>query len=216
VLLLICVNCRRDSTDGESGQIRFAITYEQDRVGGYSTTVLPKEMVMAYSGDMVRNTIEGGLGFFQLVHVSDLRYDQHTTWLRFIDKKYIYEGERKETPCCFGMLAGMQLDFTDESKEIAGLPCKKVVASFPPNTLDPFDIWYTEQIELDNPNANTPFMDIPGVLLEFNTFMGNANMHVVATQYEKLKIPDKQFLPPKNHRSVSKEEMETILNALMD
>ncbi|MFC2112309.1 hypothetical protein ACFLTA_03495 [Bacteroidota bacterium] len=217
LLILLAVNCKRKSdSDINEGKIKFSITYAQSKVGGYSTSVLPKEMVMEFSENMVKNSIEGGLGFFSLVHVSDLRHDQHTTWLKFIDKKYIYTGERRETPCCFGMLEGMELEFTDSTKQIAGLNSIKVVANFPDNTMTPFDIWYTEELGLNNPNGNTPFHDIPGVLLEFNTFMGNANMHMIATEFNIQSIPQKQFQSPKNFRPVTKTEMETILTALMN
>ena len=198
------------------GQIKFSISYEQSRVGGYSTTILPREMIVEFSNDMVKNTIEGGLGFFSLVNISDIRNYQNTTWLKFIDKKYIYEGGKKESSCCFGMLDGMKLEFTDDIKEIAGLECMHAVARFPDNGIEPFDIWYTEELGLYNPNGNTPFKDIPGVLLEFNTLMGNTNMHMVATGFDAQHIPQKHFQPPKNYRPVSKAEMESILNALMN
>ncbi len=75
---------------------------------------------------------------------------------------------------------------------------------------------WAEELDIDNPNSNTPFMDIPGVMLEFNTLMGNANMHMMATRYEVQDIPQKEFLTPENYRPVSKTEMESILNALMN
>ena len=89
-MILLVFACRR-KPDSEyfEGKIRFDISYAQNEVGGYSTTVLPRHMVMEFSNDKVRNTIEGGLGFFSLVNVSDLRNYQNTTWLKFIDKKYI-------------------------------------------------------------------------------------------------------------------------------
>lgn len=217
VLVFFLVACKkRPSGEMAEGRIKFAISYEQNRLGGYSTTVLPREMIMEFSEDMVRNTIQGGLGFFSLVNISDLRNYQNTTWLKFIDKRYIYRGDRKELPCCFGMLEGMELEFTDSLKEIAGLKCRHAIARFPENGIEPFDIWYTREIGLNRPNGNTPFKDIPGVLLEFNTLMGNANMHMVATSYENQHIPRKQFQPPRNYSPVSKMEMESILNALMN
>ena len=216
-IILLAACCKRKPEDGiYEGKLKFRISYDQSKVGGYSTTVLPKEMIMEFSDQYVKSTIEGGLGFFSLIHVSDLKYDQHTTWLKFIDKKYIYEGDRRETPCCFGMLGGMQLEFTDKTKEIAGLHCLNVMARFPENGIEPFDIWYTEDIGIENPNSNTPFMDIPGVLLEFNTLMGNTNLHMIATSFDIQNIPLKQFQIPKSYRPVSKAEMERILNALMN
>jgi hypothetical protein len=62
-LILLAANCKRKPL-GAEGKIRFRITYEQSRVGGYSAAVLPKEMTMEFNNDRVRNTIEGGLGFF--------------------------------------------------------------------------------------------------------------------------------------------------------
>ena len=217
VLILMSSGCRKKAGTGAAeGKIRFGITYEQSHVGGYSTAILPKEMIMEFSDDKVMSTIEGGLGFFSMIHVTDLSHSQHSTWIKFIDKRYIYEGNRRESPCCFGMLDGMHLEFTDSTKEIAGLQCLKAIASFPDNGIESFDIWYTEELGLENPNINTPFEEIPGVLLEFNTLMGNTNMHMSATAFEARHIPQKKFLSPQNYRPVSKSEMESILNALLN
>lgn len=214
-LILLASSCLRKPSETE-GMIRFRITYEENRLGGYSAAVLPRELIMEFSHDRVRNTIEGGLGFFSLVNISDLRNYQNTTWLKFIDKKYIYTGENKEAPCCFDMLEGMELNFTDSVKEIAGFECKQAIASFPEDAPESFPIWYTEELGLYDPNGITPFKKIPGVLLEFNTLMGNANMKMVATSYVPKRIPLKQFRPPKDYRPVSKAEMNRILNALMN
>jgi len=139
-LVLLALSCARKPS-GAEGMIKFRVTYENNRIGGYSTAVLPREMIMEFSGDRVRNTIEGGLGFFSLVNVSDLRNLQNTTWLKFIDKKYIYTGEDEESPCCFDMLDGMELSFTDSIKEIVGFECRQAIASFPENRIKPFPIW---------------------------------------------------------------------------
>ena len=217
LLILLLVNCKRKPpAESAEGQIKFKISYAQEKVGGYSTSFLPKEMIMEYSNNMVKSTIAGGLGFFVLVNVSNLKSYQHTTWLKFIDKKYIYEGDKRESPCCFGMLADMQLEFTNKTKEITGLICKHAIASFRNNEIEPFDIWYTDELGIVNPNSNSPFNDIPGVLLEFNTLMGNANMHMVATSRSIQKIPPKQFMAPNNYRPVTKEEIDRILEALMN
>jgi GLPGLI family protein len=111
---------------------------------------------------------------------------------------------------------GMDIEFTRQTKEILGLDCKKAIARFPDGSIESFDIWYTEEIHLDKPNGNSPFQKIPGVLLEFNTIMGNAHMHMVAKNWDVKRIPAKIFDLPKNYTEVSKLEMETILNALLD
>lgn len=215
--MILLVDCNRGKRSGlAEGRIEFKITYEQEEVGGYSASLLPSKMTMEFRENMVKNTIQGGMGFFNLVNVSDLNNSQFTTYLKFIDKKYIFKGKENETPCCFGLLDGMDIEFTRQSKEIIGFNCRKAIASFPDDNIDPFDIWYTEELQLDKPNGNSPFQKIPGVLLEFNTIMGNANMHMVAKNCDVTRVPARVFEFPKNYTQVSKLEIETILNALLD
>jgi GLPGLI family protein len=173
-------------------------------------------MTMEFRDNMVKNSIQGGMGFFNLVNLSDLNNYRFITYLKFIDKRYIFEGERNAPPCCFGLMDGMNIEFTKHKKEIIGFECKKAIASFPGSGIESFDIWYTEELQLEKPNGKTPYQKIPGVLLEFNTIMGNANMHMVANRFDAARIPARIFDLPKNYKRVSKEEMETILNALLD
>jgi GLPGLI family protein len=215
VTLLVVCN-RKKRAELTEGRIEFQITYEQQEIGGYSASLLPSKMTMEFSDNKVKNTIQGGMGFFNLVNVSDLNNYQFITYLKFIDKRYIFTGDKNEPPCCFGLMNGMNIEFTRQTKEIIGFDCRKAVASFPDGDIESFDIWYTDELELDKPNGNSPFQKIPGVLLEFNTIMGNANMHMVAKSCDVSRIPARIFDLPKNYTQVSKLEMETILNALLD
>jgi GLPGLI family protein len=217
LLATIIVDCKRKKEPGlKEGRIEFKITYEQEEIGGYSASLLPSKMTMEFRDNKVKNTIQGGMGFFNLVNVSDLNNYQFFTYLKFIDKRYIFKGDVNEPPCCFGLMDGMNIEFTRQTKEIIGFDCKKAIASFPDGAIESFDIWYTDELQLEKPNGNSPFQKIPGVLLEFNTIMGNANMHMVARSCDVTRIPARIFDLPKNYTQVSKLEMETILNALLD
>lgn len=217
LLVILLVDCNRGERQGlAEGRIEFKITYEQQEVGGYSASLLPSKMTMEFRENIVKNTIQGGMGFFNLVNVSDLNTSHFITYLKFIDKRYIFRGDENETPCCFGMMDGIDIEFTRQTKEIIGFECKKAIATFPDGDIKSFDIWYTEELQLDKPNGNSPFQKIPGVLLEFNTIMGNANMHMVAKNCDVTRVPARVFELPKNYTQVSKDEIETILNALLD
>ncbi len=217
LLVILLADCNRGKRPGVTeGRIDFKITYEQQEVGGYSASLLPAKMTMEFSDNMVKNTIQGGMGFFNLVNVSDLNNYQFITYLKFIDKRYIFKGDKNEPPCCFGLMDGMDIEFTRQTKEIIGFDCRKAIASFPDGDIESFDIWYTEELQLNKPNGSSPFQKIPGVLLEFNTIMGNANMHMVAKSCDVTRIPARIFELPKNYTQVSKLEIETILNALLD
>jgi GLPGLI family protein len=217
LLATLFADCNRKKEQAlEEGRIEFQITYEQQEVGGYAASLLPSKMTMEFRDNMVKNTIQGGMGFFHLVNVSDLNKKQFITYLKFIDKRYIFKGDQYDSPCCLGLMTGIDIKFTRQTKEIIGFHCKNAIASFPDDSIGSFDIWYTEELQIEKLNGNSPFDKIPGVPLEFNTIMGDANMHMVATSIDITRIPARVFDLPKNYKQISKLEMETILNALLD
>ena len=56
-----------------------------------------------------------------------------------------------------------------------------------------FEIWYTNEIKVKNPNASTPFSEIDGVLMSFFFFLGPAELHFDAETVYKKEIPDEAF-----------------------
>jgi GLPGLI family protein len=197
------------------GIIEYRIIYLQDKVGGYSSAVLPQSMIIQFSKGKLKTTIDGALGFFRLVNIADLHELRNITYLKFLDKKYIYIGKKKERACCFGFPENMKIEFSGNTKEVAGFHCEEAIASFPDSKTESFTIYYTNEIKVKKPNATSPYYQIPGVMMEFNTSMGDARMRVIAQVYKPVRIPDKEFSIPDGYRPVSKSEIENILHALM-
>jgi GLPGLI family protein len=173
-------------------------------------------MEVKFKKDKLKNTIEGAMGFFSLINITDLNELTNATFLKFIDKKYVYIGQKKEKPVIMKPLEGMKITFTDETKEIIGLTGKKAIISFPGTDIDSFPIYYTTEINFKNPNIISPYKDIPGVLLEFRANLGQSEIQMIAENYKIENLPDKEFHFPRNYREISKQDMERILNALLE
>ena len=62
------------------------------------------------------------------------------------------------------------IKYLKTDKVIAGYKCK-LARVFIEDVPTPIDVYYTEDIHIENPNRNTPFSEINGVLLEFETTM---------------------------------------------
>lgn len=216
-ILLVIASCKKEpvASDNSEGVIEYKIVYNQDKVGGFSHTVLPQTMIIHFKKDRTKMTIEGALGFFRLVNIADLRNLKNTTYLKFMDKRYIYLGKKKENACCFGTLGNMAVEFTGNTKMIAGFECKEAIASFPGSGSESFSIYYTNEIKIKRPNATSPYYEIPGVMMEFNTSLGDATMRMKAQDFKAVSVPDKEFSTPDDYRRVSKTEIENILRALM-
>lgn len=216
LIIPLAFSCKKKSTgDIRQGVIEYKIIYLQEEIGNFSTGVLPQTMEVIYKQDKVKNTIEGALGFFHLINIADLDKMTNTTFLKFIDKKYVYEGKKSEEPCCFGQFEGMKITITDETKEIMGLECTKAIASFNNSEKQSFPLYFSTEIGVPNPNATSPFKDIPGVLLEFQTKLGNSDIIMIAQRHESIVIDDKEFSHLQNYRTVNRTDMEVIFNALL-
>jgi len=218
MLLVVAFSCKRKPHEEKSdeGIIEYRIIYPDDKIGSVSPSLLPQTMEVKFKKDKLKNTIEGAMGFFSLINITDLNELTNATFLKFIDKKYVYIGQKKEKPVIMTPLEGMKITFTDETKEIIGLTGKKAIVSFPGTDNDSFPIYYTTEINVKNPNITSPYKDIPGVLLEFRANLGQSEIHMIAEKYKTENLPDKEFHFPRNYREISKQDMERILNALLE
>ena len=218
-LFLVAIHsCKKRPSDtlSEEGTIVYHINYLDETVGGYSTGILPQKMESRFKEGMVKNSIEGALGFFSLINISDLNEMTNTTFVKFIDKKYVYRGKKKEPACCFAGLEGMDIEFTESTKQILSYTCKEAIVTFPGTNKKSFPIYYTTDINFNKPNALSPFKEIPGILMEFHATLGDANVIMVAEKYVPERIPDKEFIISKHYTEINKNELENILNALLD
>ena len=116
--------------------------------------------------------------------------------------------------CCFDCLSGMIIDTDTATTEIAGLKSKKVKISFKDSN-DKYDVFYTEDIMLTNPNSTNPYKKIDGVLTNFRLKMGPYLMQFTAAKFTpKVTIKDELIIPQDAH-IVGREELVAILDRLM-
>ena len=218
LLLVSVISCKKkpSAEKSDEGIIEYRIIYLEDKVGSFSQNLLPQTMEMKFKKNKIKNTIQGAMGFFSLINIADLNEMTNSTFLKFIDKKYVYRSQKKEKPLYIMPPEEMTITFTDETKEIIGLTGKKAIVSFPGKDNNSFPIYYTTEIKLKNPNITSPYKDVPGVLLEFHANLGQSEIHLVAEKYIPEYLPDKEFYYPRNYKEISKQEMEKILNALLE
>lgn len=211
-------SCKKRPSEAKTdcGVIEYSIIYLDDKIGSFSTGVLPQTMVMKFKKDKLKNSIVGAMGFFSLINIANLNDMTSATFLKFIDKKYSYLGQKNEEPCCLTPYEGMTITYTDETKEILGFTGQKALISFPKSDNESFAIYYTTEIKVKNPNILNPYKEIPGVLLEFRANLGQSEINLVAENYYAENLPDKEFHFPRNYKEISRHEMEKIINALLE
>lgn len=215
ILLLLLSTCAPDHEKGiyNSGRIEYQITYLNSEKDNYDVAILPKKMVLEFNQNYSINTIEGFMGLFKLSNITYFENKKSETYLKVFGKHYLYSGGRKEMMCCFDYLDKMKIEFDTATKILAGLKSQKATIKTNSETKD-YDIYYTHDINLNNPNSTNPYYKVQGVLTDFRLTMGSYEMQFTAREFTP-NIRSDSWKLPKNIQKVNREEMFYILDRIM-
>jgi hypothetical protein len=109
----------------------------------------------------------------------------------------------------------MEIKRTSRTSVICGFNCKNAEVTFPANRKKIYNIWYTNEINVKNPNAATPFTQVDGVLLSFFFFIGKAELHFDAETIYKKEIPENTFERRPKYMKVSREQIDSLIGKLI-
>ncbi len=103
---------------------------------------------------------------------------------------------------------------TNETKEIAGYKCKKLIANLADDPTVKFDVYYTEELNVTSPNLLSPYAQIKGMLMEYRLKKFGIEMKFTAVGVKKEEIPDEEFELPAYYKVISKKEMDEFFKSM--
>ena len=214
--MLLVTSCVSTDSDNQSqGVIEYDVTYLSNQ-SSIPTNVLPKKITLKFKQNKSITTIEGFMNMFSMSNVCDFRKHTNTMILKVMDSRYVHYGEKYDPPFFFDSLKDLKIVQTKEFKVIAGLKCKKALVTASSKGVSPFEIYYTQDIKLKEPNKSTPFESIDGVLMQFNIKLSNVEMSLCASKYKKEIVPSEIFDIPDNCKKVTREKFARILTKLLE
>lgn len=213
-LLNACKNYFGDGDKIKEGIIEYEINYLENKMTGFSSSLLPKTMYMKFNDDMAMNSIEGMMGAFFMRNIVDFDELKNITMLKALNNEFFYVGEKKEMPVGYHHFDDMEIEITKDTLVLAGLPCKKAIARL--GNGNEYPVYFTEEIGIKKPNELNPYNEIDGVLMQFQIELSNIKMELTATKLHQCAVLDKEFEIPKGFRRISKEKMEELINDLME
>ena len=189
------------------GVITYKITYNMPDMDPQMASMLPKIMTYYVSGDMAKIEINAPMG--KSINIIDgvnkVAYDL----MDMMGQKYYIKQSTEEIESEIAKESEPELKFIDETKEIAGYDCKKVIVTVEsegkPVT---FTVYYTPEIGSKALNFNTSmFKDIDGMLMEFEMNEGPMQMKFEAISVEKKKLKDSDFEIPEDYKETTRDEL---------
>ena len=213
----ISASCKKSADRSAilSGRIDYKITYLNPDIDKKTASLLPSRMKLLFNEKHASNNIEGFMGVYKINAFTNFHTRKCSTILKVFEKHYIFKGGRDEQMCCFDTMDGMEIEYTKDTKKIAGFNCKRCIITLP-ETDETIDVYFTEEIKLKHPNSTNPYKEIEGVLMEFELKLLYLNMHFIAEKYEPLQKNNITVKTPENAKNVTREQMTQILSRLME
>lgn len=173
----------------------------------------PHKMTVRFKANKSCAEMNAGMGLFSASFISDPEKKTFTQLVKILNKKFTLthdeaaiNKENERYP--------VKLIPTLETKMIAGYKCMKMKVIPLDKKSMPFDIFYTKELNIQNPNFTNPFYKVDGVLMEYQLKKFGLEMRFVAKSVTPETIDDKYFQIPPEYKKVSEREMKMIFDDL--
>lgn len=215
VTIAASTSCKSFSDFGKisEGRIVYSIEYPKDQEQSSLVTLLPETMELKFKDDNTVININGFFAIFSLIYISD--HNTHTNYslLRVMNQKKMYKADTMELPFGYERMQEINIEHTSDTLTICGYKCQKALAHCPDASTKPFELYYTNEIGIKNPNTNNPFRMVDGVLLGFQVRLSNISMNMRAIEIHEEKIDDSVFNVPDDYEIVSRQQLEDFIDS---
>jgi len=193
------------------GEIHYSITYS-GKVGFLPKEIMPKNLIVSFKDDKILFDISSPFGNSGILNLANPKTGIYDTYINLLGFKYYYSVNPGENYPGFEAMEGIEIRKTPGTSIICGFTCKSADVTFPYDRSKKYQIWYTDEIRVKNPNAATPYSEIHGVLMKFFFRMNDAIMHFDAETVYKKEIADKVFERKDKYLRISKEDIADMLD----
>lgn len=196
------------------GEIHYSISYI-GRVGSVSEAMLPNMMVVKFKDNKILMEIMTPIGNNGVFNIIDPAQNRIDTFMRILGMKFCYIGEYGEIPPGIDPMEDLLIEKTGAEREMFGLNCTQAKASLAEEGYE-FELWYTKEIGINDPNFSTPYSTIDGVLITFFYRMGDMIVEFSAEGVYMKPVPDKDFIVEENYRKIDRKDMDSIISKMMN
>jgi len=210
-----CKNIKPVKPFGE-GTIVYSMTFESNQNSNVNPKLLPNRLTIKFRNNNTTSKIEGMSGSVNLKYIYNVNEQKCTILVNLWNKKLLYQDTLSniDVPNAFSGMKKIRIEKTSETVRFKGFRCLKAIAYCNHSTNENFEILYTKDITIANPNANTPFSSIDGVMLKFSVKLPKYTVKVCAETIEQEKIPNEEFSTPSGYEQVSKRTIEDLISLI--
>ncbi len=216
LIFLLGCNGNRLKKSFNEGTIEYSIEFESNDLSKLNTNMLPNKLTIKFRDNNTSNKIEGLSGSVNLTFIKNVENKNLIVLVNLWSKKLYYQDSliKENLPNAYAGMPAISIEKTNEIVEFNGYNCKKAIAHYKDSSNYVFDILYTNEINIDNPNANTPFDQVDGVMLKFSIKFNRYLMKISSTSIKSEDISMDEFIVPSGYEKVSKRTIEDLVSLM--
>lgn len=196
------------------GVIVYKIEYPLIDEDNAMLDLMPKNMEMTISGNDYRTDIIAGMGLFKTSIISKGSQKNITHSVKMLNKKFVSELDHHDIKMINPSLANLEIEFTDNTKTIAGIECKE--AKIKDNDCKEYLAYFTKYFKIKNPNKGTPFEKIPGVLMEYEFVNYNTHMKFIAQEVMEKSVEKDYLNLESGYAMVKPRKLKAEIQSIFD
>lgn len=194
--------CKHRLGEGRGeGKIVYEVSYPDTLKNGPMAAFLPKEMTLYFKDNITNAEFKMGMGLITTRFLSDAGKGQFSTIFKGFGKKSAMTFNREQVKTNFLDHVDLKLVETGKTIEIAGYQCKEVTVT--DSTDNTYEVYYTEEVDLDDPNWCTPFNEIDGLMLQYSIKVNNMVMNLKAKSVVFEKVDSLNFVLPADYEIIT-------------
>ncbi|MSP69177.1 MAG: hypothetical protein EXR20_02770 [Bacteroidetes bacterium] len=171
---------------------------------------IPSKMLVKFKNDYYAAELEAGLGFAKMKFISDPIKKEFRSQVFFFEKRQSTMNF-SEVEMSNHYLPDYDVVYGKETQIIAGYKCEKATLKFK-NGTPSYDIWFTKQIAIKNPNWSNAYYKIDGVLMNYCMKKYGLELHFIATSVSIATIDDSYFNINEEYKDVKNSEIEKLFD----
>jgi len=218
VLIFLMVSCDKGIFESgiKEGVIEYRIEYPDLGDDHVMMDLLPKKMEMTFKDGEFRNEISAGMGLFKTSIIREKENQKLIHTIKLLNKKLASELNSGDIDVMNAEFNELEFAPSSNTKEIAGYTCQEVIATVKEDSVWEFKLYFTDEINIPEPNYMNPFEDIKGVLMQYEMISHDLHMLFVAESVHKKEIERDDILLADDYTMVSPENLKTELDAIFE
>jgi hypothetical protein len=199
------------------GKIVYSIEYPaiDKEKKTFTYMMLPKKQSFTFNQDHIKVKVKKAMFDLNLLMGVDKSY--FYSELSFDGDKYV-DLSGKVTEELKSYIPTYSIAYTNEQDTLLGFTIKKAIASHP--EIGEAEVWYTEDIQIPNPNWYSPYRDLSGVLMKYTVNQFGLIMQFEASKFEHIS-KDSIFYDRKRkgmqiELSVFQDELDQLFKGVLE